>query len=129
MRIAIKFDENGRMESYCSDLSITTKDEIQPSSDGFEFYETDLPLKYIHFFVLRDGKIELDKNALDIEKAAVERRQRHAALKAELARIKEDIEQERFGLVRGDYAEKRAQAADIINELRVLEGKEPRPIL
>lgn len=49
-------------------------------------------------------------------------------LKAELAKIKEDIEQETFGLVRGDYAEKKAKAAEIINELRVLEGKEPREV-
>lgn len=49
-------------------------------------------------------------------------------LKAELAKIKEDIEQEIFGLVRNDYTEKKARAAEIINELRVLEGKEPRKL-
>lgn len=49
-------------------------------------------------------------------------------LKAQLAKIKEDIEQETFGLVRDDYADKKARAAEIINELRVLEGKEPREI-
>lgn len=53
---------------------------------------------------------------------------RSMALKAELAKIKEDIEQEVFGLVRDDYAEKKAQAAEIVNELRVLEGKEPRGV-
>lgn len=47
-------------------------------------------------------------------------------LKIELAKIKEDIEQETFGLVREDYAVKKSRAAEIINELRVLEGKEPR---
>lgn len=51
------------------------------------------------------------------------------ALKAELAKIKEDIEQEQFGLLREDYAEKKARAAEIINELRVLEGKEPREVI
>ena len=51
---------------------------------------------------------------------------RLAELKAELAKIKEDIEQESFGIVRDDFAEKKARAAEIINELRVLEGKEPR---
>lgn len=50
------------------------------------------------------------------------------SLKTELAKIKEDIEQEVFGLVRDDYAEKKARAAEIINELRVFEGKEPREI-
>lgn len=49
-------------------------------------------------------------------------------LKTELETIKEDIEQEIFGLVRDDYAEKKARAAEIINELRVLEGKEPREV-
>ena len=54
---------------------------------------------------------------------------RHAELKTELAKIKEDIEQEVFGLVRDDYAAKKARAAEIVNELRVLEGKEPREIM
>ncbi|MCH5315501.1 MAG: hypothetical protein J1E81_06275 [Eubacterium sp.] len=53
---------------------------------------------------------------------------RIAELKAELAKIKEDIEQEAFGIVRDDYTEKKVRAAEIINELRVLEGKEPRVI-
>lgn len=52
-----------------------------------------------------------------------------AELKAELAKIKEDIEQEVFGIVRNDYTEKKARAAEIINELRVLEGKEPREVI
>lgn len=50
------------------------------------------------------------------------------ALKAELAKVKEDIEQETFGLVRDDYDAKKARAAKIVNELRVLEGKEPRAV-
>lgn len=49
-------------------------------------------------------------------------------LKAELAKIKEDIEQEKFGIIRTDYVAKKARAAWIINELRVLEGKEPREV-
>ena len=49
-------------------------------------------------------------------------------LKDELAKIKEDIEQETFGIIRSDYAEKKARAAEIINELRVLEGKELREV-
>lgn len=56
------------------------------------------------------------------------KKQRYTQLKTELAKIKEDIEQETFGLVRNDYTEKKARAAEIINELRVLEGKEPRAI-
>lgn len=55
-------------------------------------------------------------------------RKRYAELKAELAKVKEDIEQVEYGLVRTDYAEKKARAAEIINELRVLEGKAPREI-
>lgn len=53
---------------------------------------------------------------------------KHAELKAELAKIKEDIEQETFGIIRDDFAEKKVRAAEIVNELRVLEGKEPRKI-
>lgn len=55
-------------------------------------------------------------------------RKRGAELKAELVKVKEDIEQVEYGLVRNDYEEKKARAAEIINELRVLEGKEPREI-
>lgn len=50
------------------------------------------------------------------------------ALKVELAKIKEDIEQEIFGLVRYDYEANKIRAAQIINELRALEGKQPREI-
>lgn len=50
------------------------------------------------------------------------------SLKTELEKIKEDIEQETFGIVRSDFAEKKARAAQIVNELRVLEGKEPREV-
>lgn len=47
-------------------------------------------------------------------------------LKAELAKVKEDIEQETFGIIRTDFSEKKIRAAEIINELRVLEGKPTR---
>lgn len=126
MRIAIKFDESGRMESYCSDLSVTTKDEILPSSDGFEFYDTDLPISDVHFFVLRNGRVELDENAKQSAQAEADAAQRYRELESELGEIKKDIEQEQFGIVRDDYAEKKARAAEIVNELRVLEGKPPR---
>ena len=58
-----------------------------------------------------------------------EKEQRISELKAELASIKEDIEQEAFGLLRDEYVEKKAPASQIINELRVLEGKEPRKVV
>ena len=53
---------------------------------------------------------------------------RYYELKEELVKVMEDIGQEQLGLVRSDYAEKKARAAEIINELRVLEGKEPREV-
>lgn len=53
---------------------------------------------------------------------------RISELKAELEKVMEDIQQEQLGFVRNDYAEKKVRAAEIINELRVLEGKEPRKI-
>lgn len=70
-----------------------------------------------------DDYIEIVPRSEDIIKE-----DRIIELKAELSKIKEDIEQEAFGLVRDDFAEKKARAAEIINELRVLEGKEPRAI-
>lgn len=74
---------------------------------------------------VRDGKVVAEYH-VPTEKEIKE--QRIYELKTELAQIKEDIEQEAFGLVRGDYSEKKSRAAEIINELRVLEGKEPREI-
>ena len=62
------------------------------------------------------------------ELQSIANNKRHAELKAELAKIKEDIEQENFGIVRDDFTEKKARAAEIINELRVLEGKAPRAV-
>ena len=62
-------------------------------------------------------------------KKAHETAQQIAALKTELVKVMEDIEQEQLGIVRDDYVEKRARAAEIINELRVLEGKLPRDVV
>lgn len=77
-------------------------------------------------------RIEADKQTAEVRKTEalikMNNRKRIAELKTELAKIKEDIEQEVFGLVRYDYAEKKARAAEIVNELRILEGKEPREI-
>lgn len=56
-------------------------------------------------------------------------KKRHAELKAELEKVMEDIGQEQLGIVRDDYAAKKVRAAEIINELRVLEGKAPREVV
>ena len=74
-----------------------------------------------------DGKLVnevYDKTLVDNRETA----NKISELKAELAKIKEDIEQETFGIVRDDFSDKKARAAEIINELRALEGKEPREI-
>lgn len=72
-----------------------------------------------------DGKI-IAQDHIPTEEELKE--QHRYELKVELTKIKEDIEQETFGLVRDDFKEKKARAAQIINELRVLEGKELREI-
>lgn len=79
----------------------------------------------------KELKVVEDKVVAEYHKPMAEeiKEQNIIELKAELAKIKEDIEQEVFGLVREDFAEKKARAAEIINGLRVLEGKEPREIL
>lgn len=69
-------------------------------------------------------KIWTDEGEAEKERISL----RIMALKSELGKIKEDIEQEVFGLIREDYAAKKARAAEIINELRLLEGKEPRMV-
>ncbi len=72
-----------------------------------------------------DGKVVAEYHVPTGEELNVEK---IYALKSELEKVKEDIEQETFGLVRGDYAEKKARAAEIVNELRVLEGKDLRGV-
>lgn len=53
---------------------------------------------------------------------------KHQKLKNELVNVMEDVAQEQLGIVRDDYAKKRKRAAEIINELRLLEGKTARTI-
>ncbi len=74
---------------------------------------------------VKDGKVVAEYHVPTEEEL---NEQRRYELKAELEKIKEDIEQENFGLIRDDFAEKKARAAEIINELRVLEGKQPREV-
>ncbi|MDE6398998.1 MAG: hypothetical protein K2L51_06730 [Clostridiales bacterium] len=83
-----------------------------PAKDAYDDYE--------------EIKVYIPYTAEELQKIADNKR--HAELKAELAKIKEDIEQETFGIVRDDFEAKKARAAEIINELRVLEGKEPRTV-
>ena len=84
------------------------KDVVQEAKDAYDEYE--------------DIQVYIPYTAEELNQ------QRILSLKAELDKVKEDIEQETFGLIRNDYAEKKARAAEIINELRVLEGKEPREV-
>lgn len=88
---------------------------VTPEVEGKEAYDD-----------YEDIQVYVPYTAEELKRIADEKR--HADLKAELVKIKEDIEQEIFGLVRDDYAEKKARAAEIINELRVLEGKEARAV-
>ena len=98
-------EENGGISVY--------KELVTPEVEGKEAYDD-----------YEDIQVYVPYTAEELKRIADEKR--HTDLKAELVKIKEDIEQEIFGLVREDYAEKKARAAEIINELRVLEGKEPR---
>ena len=98
-------DDYARRADFCN-LNGYVIVEIEPDEKGRRF-QIQMP----------PDLTQEEKNKLSIRE-----------LKTELIGIKEDIEQEVFGLVRGDYAKKKARAAEIINELRVLEGKEPRKI-
>lgn len=109
----IKFDENGKFDR----MSVEEQegyDEVSEelSSDMF-------------FLVKHDGKISIDTTA----KMQAENYPQIFRLKIELEKIKEDIEQVlMFHMQRDDLVEKQARAAEIVNELRALEGKAPREI-
>lgn len=116
----IKFDENGKLYAF-------SYSENAPS-EAYIYSPTDYAPEELTYVVMRNGVISLDEAAMkrNIKKMHVDNKIR--ALKAELEKIKEDIEQQTFGLVRDDYAVKKRRAAEIVNELRVLEGKEPREL-
>lgn len=101
-------EENGGVSVY-KDL-VTPAVEAKEEWDEYENIQVYIP------YTAEELKERADKK-------------RHAELKAELEKVMEDIEQEHLGIVRDDYSEKKARAAVIINELRVLEGKAPREVV
>ena len=106
------------------------KDREVMEESGFPSIYTDLVSPAVEakeaWDEYEDIQIFVPYTAEELKKIADDKR--HAELKEELEKIKEDIEQETFGIVRDDFAEKKKRAAEIINELRVLEGKEPRKV-
>lgn len=105
-RIVTRYDDGG------TDVEPIMDEPDTPAQDAYNEYE--------------DIQVYVPYTAAELKKIADDKR--HAELKTELSKIMEDIEQEQLGLVRDDYAEKKARAAEIINELRVLEGKEAREV-
>lgn len=102
------FDETiGEVADYCNENNLLME-EIESDEVGRRYIIKEMPI-----YEPTEDDLKIDH---------------YEKLKKELEKIKEDIEQEAFGLVRDDYAEKKARAAEIVNELRVLEGKEKRSI-
>lgn len=100
-------EENGGVSVY--------KDLVSPAVEAKEWDEYE------------DIQVYIPYTAEELKERADKKR--HAELKAELEKVMEDIGQEQLGIVRDDYSEKKARAAVIINELRVLEGKAPREVV
>lgn len=97
----IIYGENSLREvaDFCNDNNYMLI-EIAPDKNGRRFQIVELP-----------SISEEEKRALRI-----------GELKDLLRKYKEDVEQvELFGMERNDYAEKKAQCAEIIKELRALE--------
>ena len=105
------------------------------ANDYVEVSDEDYEKLKRHELCWRDGVlVPYTKTAEELaeqqeQAKAREATQQIAALKTELVKVLEDVEQEQLGIVRDDYVEKRQRAAEIINELRVLEGKAPREIV
>lgn len=122
----VKFDINGKIEAWALQESV---EDIRPSGDGFEPLPIEVAKEDLHYLIKRDGTIQVDENRKAADKQKSNDLQSIARLKAELEKIKEDIEQVlMFHMQRDDLLEKQARAAAIVNELRVLEGKGPREI-
>ncbi len=103
--------------------------EVVEEGGGISVYK-DLVTPAIEAKATYDEYEDIQVFVLYTEEELKERadKKRYGELKAELYKIKEDIEQETFGLIRDDFVEKKARAAQIVNELRVLEGKKPREV-
>lgn len=134
MKAAIKFDAEGRYVSHCTDMEIKELSEIKPDSTGFAFYEiTQEIADAIDYAVLAGGKVTIDTQRKQSDEARAVQRgaifQEIAALKAEIEKAKEDVEQvELFGMERADYEVKKARCAEIVLRLRELEGKKALPL-
>lgn len=108
----VKFDEKGKFDRMSYE-----------EQEGYDSVSDDLYSDML-FLVKQNGKISVNTTA----KMQAENYPQIFRLKAELEKIKEDIEQETFGIQRNDYTAKKARAAEIVNEIRVLEGKAPREV-
>ena len=109
----VKFDEKGKFDRMSYE-----------EQEGYDSVSDDLYLDML-FLVKQNGKISVDTMA----KMQAENTPQIFRLKSELEKIKEDIEQVlMFHMQRDDLPEKQARAAEIVNEIRILEGKEPREV-
>lgn len=109
----VKFDEKGKFDRMSYE-----------EQEGYDSVSDDLYSDML-FLVKQNGKISVDTMA----KMQAENTPQIFRLKAELEKIKEDIEQVlMFHMQRDDLPEKQARAAEIVNKIRILEGKEPRAV-
>lgn len=129
MKIAIKFSSQGNYQSHCTDFGITDLKQVVPSNEGFEFYEISKEqLTNIRYLKLAAGEITIDESAKQADIANFEIAKKISENKIRLSMLSQDIIQALAGETVPELSERKEEFIQLHNEVRILEGKEPRAI-
>lgn len=121
----IKFDSQGNLVSYSF---VDKLEDIRPDPAGFELVFFEVAREEIQFLRKVNGVISIDESAKAVAKQKAQNQKRIAEIKARLTALSEDIVQDQAGEIVPNIAERKAEFIAKHNELRVLEGKEPREV-
>lgn len=129
MKIAIKFNSQGDYQSHCTDSTIVDLKQVVPNNEGFEFYEISKEqLTNIRYLKLAAGEITIDESAKQADIAKFEIAKKISENKIRLSMLSQDIIQALAGETVPELSERKEEFIQLHNEVRILEGKEPRAI-
>lgn len=129
MKIAIKFSSQGNYQSHCTDSTIVDLKQVVPNNEGFEFYEISKEqLTNIRYLKLAAGEITIDESAKQADIANFEIAKKISENKIRLSMLSQDIIQALAGETVPELSERKEEFIQLHNEVRILEGKEPRAI-
>lgn len=121
----VKFCNQGNLEYYAL---VDNLDDIHPDPTGFERVDFEVAYEDIQFLRKVNGQIIIDEQAKAVAQELANKNKRISDIKSRLTSLSEDIVQDQAGELVPDIAERMAEFVRLHNELRVLEGKEPREV-